>query len=98
MPDRPMEFTIEREAGRYVGRVAGMAGEAELTFTRRNAGLVSADHAFAPPHLRGTGIARALVERMVRDARAEGDRIVPRCPYVRAQMRGNADWAELIAQ
>lgn len=97
MPDQPAQFTIEREDYRYVGRVAGMAGEAELTFTQKGAGLVSADHAFAPPHLRGTGIARALVERMVRDARAEGHRIVPRCPYVRAQMRGNAEWAELIA-
>src|SRR3546814_18577547 len=34
--------------GRYVARIAGIGDEAELTFTHRGPGLVSADHTGAP--------------------------------------------------
>ncbi len=57
---------------RYVGRIDGVAGEAELHFTVRGATLISADHSEAPTGMRGTSAAMALVEYMVGDARANG--------------------------
>jgi hypothetical protein len=93
-------YQIERETngahGRYVARMAGHDGEAELLFTRRGPDLISADHAEAPMSLRGTGIARALIERMVDDARRDGFRIIPRCGYVRAQARKHPAWSDVM--
>ncbi len=83
--------------GRYVAKVGGLAGEAELTFTRSAPDLVRADHTGAPEALRGTGAAAALVRYLVGDARAGGFRIVAACPYVRAQYARNPDWSDVFA-
>ena len=86
----------DRRHGRYVARVAGLDGEAELVFTWRGDQLLSADHSFAPDALRGSGAALALVERLVADARAQGFRIIPLCPYVRAKYVEHPDWADVM--
>ena len=92
------EITIRREdrgrKGRYTATVAGREGEAYIAFTHREEGVISADHTIAPDSLRGTGAAFALVEHLVADARARGFRVVPFCPYVRAQFRKHAEWAD----
>lgn len=94
-----IDITREERAngsGRYVARVAGLEGEAELAFTRRSPALVSADHTGAPETLHGTGAAAALVARLVEDARKTGFRILPLCPYVRAQYRRHPDWQDVM--
>ncbi len=83
--------------GRYVATAEGRSGEAELTFTNQASNLISADHTNAPESLRGTGVALALVEHMVADARKNGFRIVPVCPYVRAQSAKHPEWSDVIA-
>ena len=70
---------------RYVATVEGRDGEAELTFARARPDLVIADHTAAPDSLRGTGAAAALVERLIADARADQFKIIPQCPYIKAQ-------------
>jgi len=82
--------------GRYVARVAGIDAEAELTFTHRGPGRISADHTGAPEALRGTGAAAALVDRLIADARTEGFRIIPLCPYVRARYAKHPDWRDVM--
>ncbi|WP_454812702.1 GNAT family N-acetyltransferase [Labrys neptuniae] len=82
--------------GRYVARIDGVEGEAEIVFTRRDPALISADHTGAPETMRGTGAAAALVAYMVEDARRDGFRILPLCPYVRAQYRKHPDWADVM--
>lgn len=41
-------------------------------------------------------MARALVKRMVEDARKTGRQIVPLCPFVRDEAEKNPDWADVI--
>jgi len=93
--------TVTRELhptrGRYVGRIAGHAGEAELTFERVNPDLVIADHTLTPVALRGQGIATVLVEHMVADARREGFKIRPTCPFVVALFDHRPEWSDLRA-
>ena len=95
------KLTVTREEGpargRYVARLEGFDGEAELTFTRPNPALVVADHTGTPVSMRGHGVATALVERLIADARREGFRIEPVCPFVAAQFDKNPDWADLRA-
>ncbi len=83
--------------GRYVGRIEGVEGEAELVYTRADPALVIAIHTGTPDSMRGMGAAKALVERLVADARAEGFRIEPRCPFVKAQFDRHPDWSDLRA-
>lgn len=94
------QIRIKREltaaGGRYVARLDGVEGEAELTFARPAAETVVALHTFAPPTMRGTGAAKALVDRLVADARAEGFRIASRCSYVSDQLRRHPEWSDVI--
>lgn len=96
MPDIKIEKEEADGKGRYVARIAGIEGEAEITFTRRSPALISADHTGAPDSMKGTGAAMALVEFMIADARANGFKIIPICPYVKAQYRKHPEWADVM--
>ncbi|MDS9468876.1 GNAT family N-acetyltransferase [Paracoccus sp. MBLB3053] len=82
----PPEITYQdsETKGRYVARLLGVAGEADLTFSKVSESLIIADHTAVPDSMRGTGMGSALAERLIADARAKGQRIVPLCPFVRA--------------
>lgn len=95
------DFIFAREEsdarhGRFTARVEGRDGLAEVTYTRRGPGRISADHTGAPESLRGTGAAAALVAHMIAEARASGTKIIPLCPYVRAQYEKHPDWADVM--
>ncbi|MCU0909841.1 MAG: N-acetyltransferase [Rhodobacteraceae bacterium] len=81
--------------GRYVLRTE--AGEAELTYSILSPVLRIADHTGVPDTLRGTGAGRALVERLVADARAEGFKVVPLCPFVNGLRQRHPEWADVFA-
>jgi predicted GNAT family acetyltransferase len=83
--------------GRYVARIDGVDGEAQLVFTARGPKRISADHTEAPDTMRGTGAALALAEHMVADARSAGFKIVPLCPYVLAQSKRHPEWRDVLA-
>ena len=91
-----IEKRVAGTSGRYVGRIGGVEGEAELRFTVRGPALISADHTEAPASMRGTGAAMALVEHMIADARSNGFKIVPLCPYVLAQHRKHPEWSDVM--
>lgn len=95
MSDVEIVREVEGSKGRYVLR-SGSA-EAELTYSVTSPTLVIADHTGVPDEMRGTGAGQALVERLVADARAEGFRIMPLCPFVNAQRRRHPDWADAFA-
>lgn len=81
--------------GRYVIRQDG--AEAELTYSVASPVLIIADHTGVPDAFRGTGAGKALFLRLVEDARAEGVKIVPLCPFVKAQARRHPEWADVFA-
>lgn len=100
MADGAREITVTIEDGerhgRYVGKVEGIDAEAEITFTHRGPGLISADHTGAPDELKGTGVAAAMVDYLVADARERGFRIIPICPYVRARYAKHPEWRDVF--
>ena len=93
--------TVTREEkegrGRYVGKLEGFAGEAELSYSRTNPAIVIADHTGTPVSMRGHGVATALVERLIADAQSEGFKIVPVCSFVESQFDLHPEWANLRA-
>lgn len=84
MPDLTITFTETETKGRYAATAPGAAGEGELTLSKVTDRLIIADHTYVPDSMRGMGVAKALAERLIADARAKGQRIVPLCPFVRA--------------
>lgn len=82
--------------GRYVAQIDGISGEGEITFTQRGPDRISADHTGVPDSMAGMGVAKALLAFMLEDARATGFRIIPLCPYVRAQYARHPEWAALF--
>ena len=45
----------------------------------------------------GRGVGLALVERGVLDARAAGIKIIPLCPYAKAQIEKHPEWQDVLA-
>jgi len=81
--------------GRYVVTVDGH--EAELTYSKLgDSGNVIADHTGVPEALGGRGIASALVRYLVDDARSNGFKVVPLCPYVKAQYQKHPEWSDVM--
>lgn len=72
-------------------KVAGIEAKAKITLTHRGRNLISAEHTGSPDELRGTGVASALVNHMVGDARKRGFKIIPLCPFVRARYEKNPE-------
>ncbi|MEL6530687.1 MAG: GNAT family N-acetyltransferase [Pseudomonadota bacterium] len=83
--------------GRYVLRPEGNKTEAELTYSRASDALVIVDHTGVPEEFRGRGYGKVLAKRIVADAREKGFRIVPLCPFFKAQAERNPDWSDVIA-
>ena len=83
---------IDGSKGRYV--LVQDGAEAELTFSVASPTLVIADHTGVPDSLRGTGVGIMLVEKLVEDARADGFKIVPLCPFVNRQRAKHPNWAD----
>ena len=96
-------ITITREEtgrkGRFVARIEGIADEAEMTFTTRGPEKFSIDHTGVPESMGGKGVASALAKHAIAHARAQGQTIIPLCPYFRAYVERRKDeLTDVIAQ
>ena len=95
MADHIVTREVSGHNGRYVIRQGGE--EAELTYSITTPELVIADHTEVPDSFRGTGAGLALVTQLVADARAEGFKIMPLCPFVNAQRKRHPEWADAFS-
>lgn len=83
-----------KTGGRYSVELENGAGE--MTYTRRSPELISLDHTHVDETLRGQGVAAALAEHAVAEARKGGWKIIPACSYMRALANRHADWNDVI--
>ena len=94
-----IEFTYSESdsKARYGATVDGSGPEAELTTSKVSDTLIIVDHTFVPDALRGKGIAAALGDKVIADARQAGKRIVPLCPFLRSYTSKNKEaYADVI--
>jgi predicted GNAT family acetyltransferase len=82
--------------GRYEARVEGLSGEGKLTYRRASPTKIIAEHTGVDDSLRGTGVGKVLLERLVADARREGFTVVPKCSFIRAQSRRHPEWSDVM--
>ena len=95
--DLPVEHEENNGRGRYVMYLPD-GTEGEMTYRRRDARTIIADHTGVPPQYRGQGIAEKLVATAMDDARDKGQKIVPVCSYVVTQFRRHPELADLRAE
>lgn len=94
----PVTITKEETAhgGAYQIAVTGAHRPAVLTWQMRD-GVRLVDHTFVPPEARGQGLAAKLVDAIVADAKTQGFKIAPQCPYVAKAFGQHPEWADLRA-
>lgn len=67
----------------------------QLEFVRRD-GFIVYTHTEVDAEFEGNGVGGALVRAALDGARAEGVKIVPRCPFVKTWIERHPDYADLV--
>lgn len=93
------DLDVKREegpsGGRYTVTIDGHT--AEMTYPKAGATRIIIDHTGVPDALRGKGAGQALEKQAVEDARANGVKIIPLCPFAIAQIEKHAEWQDVLA-
>ena len=67
-----------------------------MTYSRASPHLIIIDHTEVPDSMRGKGVGQALAAYAVQDARAGDWKIIPLCPFFRAQATRHAEWHDVV--
>ncbi len=92
--DPPIAREDRETGGRWVTTIDGH--EAEMTYSRVNPQLIIIDATHVPDALRGRSVGLALLRRAVADARADDAKIIPLCPFAKAQLDKHHEWADVV--
>lgn len=88
---------VNASGGRYVAKVEDVTDKAEMTYSRASPQLIIIDHTGVPDSLRGTGVGQALAQHAVEDARQGGWKIIPLCPFMKAQIARHPEWRDVLS-
>jgi predicted GNAT family acetyltransferase len=91
-----MQIRLEEQksGGRYLAECP--EGTGEMTYSRASPHLIIIDHTDVPDSLRGKGVGAALALHAVEDARKGSWKIIPLCPFFKAQTLRHPEWADVI--
>lgn len=82
------------ERSRYELDVEGSVAIADYTLSP---GIVTISYTEVPAALRGRSIGGRLARAMLEDIRKHGLKVVPRCGFLRAFIRDNPEFMDLLA-
>ena len=69
---------------------------AEMTYVVSGRDILIVDHTFVSDELGGQGVGKMLLKEVVDWARQENRKIIPLCPYAKAQMERNEEYQDVI--
>ena len=69
---------------------------AEMTYSRTNATMIIIDHTDVDESLRGEGVGRQLLNALVAWARETGTKVLPLCPFAKAQFDKDASIRDVL--
>lgn len=90
----PLEIVNNEKERRFEARTVD--GIAELQYRHRGHDALVLVHTEVPAALAGRGIAGALARHALSFARAQGLKVVPRCPFVAAFIERHPEYADLV--
>ena len=70
---------------------------AEMTYSRTNATMIIIDHTEVDESLRGEGVGRQLLDALIAWARETGTKVLPLCPFAKAQFGKDAAIRDVLA-
>jgi uncharacterized protein len=71
-------------------------GRLALAYYELSPGVITFRHTEVPPEMSGHGIGSELVRGALAAARAQGLKVVPKCPFVAAYMAKHAEFNDLL--
>lgn len=84
------------DAARYEASVSdALAGTCEYELSGR---VVTFTHTVVSPEFEGRGVGSALARRVLDDARARGQSVVPACSFIAAYIRRHPEYAGLVSK
>ena len=69
---------------------------AEMTYVVSGENNIIIDHTFVSDELGGQGIGKKLLKEVVVWSKSENKKIIPLCPYAKAQMEKNQEYHDII--
>jgi predicted GNAT family acetyltransferase len=95
-----MTYTVQHQESDnkgafYIARPEG-GHLAEMTYSRANPTLIIIDHTEVDPSLTGQGIGRKLLDTLVAWARETQTKVMPLCPYAKAQFGKDASIRDVL--
>lgn len=94
-----VSISHDHSAHRFETRVDGALCSLDYTFDKGSLdkGVMTITHTGVPAEVGGRGIAAALVQAAMDEARAQGWKVVPACSYAAAWMQRHPEYADLRA-
>ncbi|WP_119079137.1 GNAT family N-acetyltransferase [Chitinophaga alhagiae] len=74
-----------------------IAGHTAFILYRHVPGKTTLIHTEVPPELEGKGAGNAIVEKTLQYIEAQGDKLVPLCPFVRAFIKRHPEWKRIVS-
>ncbi len=71
-------------------------GHLAATYYKIVDGVITFIHTEVPPELNGKGVGSALVKGALDQVRAEGLKVIPQCPFVKAYIGKHGEYADLL--
>jgi predicted GNAT family acetyltransferase len=68
-----------------------------MTYSRASEKLIILDHTGVADELRGKGVGQALAAHAIEEARKGGWKIMPLCPFFKAQVLRHPEWNDVIS-
>jgi predicted GNAT family acetyltransferase len=91
-----IQFETNAKGGRYFVPMPN-GEDSRLTYVTVSDDHIIANHTFVPVPYRGDGIAEAMVERLIADARTHGWKITPTCWFVADEISRHApEWDDVL--
>jgi uncharacterized protein len=75
----------------------GIDGQTAIAVYRPAPGILTFTHTEVPAALRGRGVGSRMMRAVLTDVRAQGLKVVPRCPFVADYIERNPEFADLLA-
>ena len=72
-------------------------GHLAATYYAISDGVITFIHTEVPPELGGKGVASRLIRGALDQVRADGLKVIPQCPFVKAFIEKNASYQDLLA-
>lgn len=86
-----MSYIIQKDGNQFYIGSDPMYAEAVITYFFQDNSTIIIDHTYVSPKRRGQGIAKSLVDAVVKYAREENLKIIPLCSYADRLMNASDD-------